>query len=98
MTYSCFVLDHPNRQEDYNLWRLAVKSKSSTFFAGTGLRFFRMLGDTISDRNSFGRRKIRAASAEAALNWFGDPNGTRTRVTALKGLCPNRWTMGPHSL
>jgi hypothetical protein len=24
----------------------------------------------------------------------GDPNGIRTRVTAVKGRCPNRWTMG----
>src|SRR5688572_23976306 len=24
----------------------------------------------------------------------GTPNGTRTRVSALKGRCPNRWTMG----
>ncbi len=25
---------------------------------------------------------------------FGDPNGIRTRVTAVKGQCPNRWTIG----
>ena len=25
----------------------------------------------------------------------GSPNETRTRVTALKALCPNLWTMGP---
>ena len=25
---------------------------------------------------------------------FGDPNGIRTRVTAVKGRCPNRWTIG----
>ncbi len=24
----------------------------------------------------------------------GDPNGIRTRVTAVKGQCPNRWTIG----
>jgi hypothetical protein len=23
-----------------------------------------------------------------------DPNGIRTRVTAVKGQCPNRWTIG----
>jgi hypothetical protein len=27
----------------------------------------------------------------------GDPDGTRTRVLALRGLCPNRWTTGPRS-
>ena len=27
---------------------------------------------------------------------FGDPTGTRTRVTAVKGRCLNRLTMGPH--
>ena len=25
---------------------------------------------------------------------IGVPNGIRTRVTAVKGRCPNRWTMG----
>ena len=25
---------------------------------------------------------------------FGDPNGARTRVTGVKGRCPNHWTMG----
>ena len=27
---------------------------------------------------------------------FGDPTGTRTRVTAVKGRCLNRLTMGPY--
>ena len=27
----------------------------------------------------------------------GDPYGTRTRVFAVKGRRPNRWTMGPYS-
>jgi len=27
----------------------------------------------------------------------GDPDGTRTRVAALKGPCPNRWTTGPQA-
>ena len=30
----------------------------------------------------------------ALLN-FSDPNGNRTRVTAVKGRCLNRLTMGP---
>ena len=42
-----------------------------------------------------------AASCSATETGFarfsGDPNGNRTRVAGLKGLCPNRWTMGPRS-
>ena len=40
---------------------------------------------TVTKRNS--------ASEEAAI-LNGDPNGIRTRVTAVKGRCPNRWTIG----
>ena len=29
---------------------------------------------------------------------FGVPDGIRTRVTAVKGRCPNRWTTGTHRL
>jgi hypothetical protein len=29
-----------------------------------------------------------------ALKKKSDPNGIRTRVTAVKGRCPNRWTIG----
>ena len=29
---------------------------------------------------------------------FGDPTGTRTRVTAVKGRCLNRLTMGPRNI
>ena len=29
---------------------------------------------------------------------FGDPTGTRTRVTAVKGRCLNRLTIGPYLL
>ena len=32
------------------------------------------------------------------LSFFGDPIGTRTRVTAVKGRCLNRLTMGPIAL
>ena len=32
------------------------------------------------------------------LELFGDPNGTRTHVTTVKGWCLNRLTMGPHSI
>ena len=28
--------------------------------------------------------------------FYGDPTGTRTRVTAVKGRCLNRLTMGPY--
>ena len=28
------------------------------------------------------------------LEWYGDPNGIRTRVSAVKGRCPDRWTIG----
>ena len=35
------------------------------------------------------------ADAKITKNFvFGDPNGIRTRVTAVKGQCPNRWTIG----
>ena len=31
------------------------------------------------------------------LRFFGDPDGNRTRVTAVKGRCLNRLTTGPQS-
>ena len=30
--------------------------------------------------------------------FIGVPDGIRTRVTAVKGRCPNRWTTGTHML
>jgi hypothetical protein len=33
-------------------------------------------------------------SGGIALKKKSDPNGIRTRVTAVKGRCPNRWTIG----
>jgi len=41
-------------------------------------------------RNS---RLFRAESFQS-LQKRSDPNGIRTRVTAVKGQCPNRWTIG----
>ena len=35
-------------------------------------------------------------SPRFGLFWCGDPTGTRTRVTAVKGRCLNRLTMGPY--
>ncbi len=31
------------------------------------------------------------------ISFTGDPTGNRTRVTAVKGRCLNRLTMGPYN-
>jgi hypothetical protein len=36
--------------------------------------------------------------AAKLLKRFGVPDGIRTRVTAVKGRCPNHWTTGTRSL
>ncbi len=38
--------------------------------------------------------RMRENSAAIFGKKHGDPNGIRTRVTAVKGRCPNRWTIG----
>ena len=37
---------------------------------------------------------LSASTGESDTFESGDPNGIRTRVTAVKGQCPNRWTIG----
>ena len=39
-------------------------------------------------RTAFSSRHVRPCICRS------DPNGIRTRVTAVKGRCPNRWTIG----
>ena len=39
-------------------------------------------------------RRISLYSCYLSHFQSGDPNGIRTRVTAVKGQCPNRWTIG----
>ncbi len=36
------------------------------------------------------------SASEQRLTPFGDPNGSRTRVTAVKGRCLNHLTTGPY--
>ena len=45
-------------------------------------------------RSSFGGVFFNDESHFFELEKNGDPNGIRTRVTAVKGRCPNRWTIG----
>jgi len=40
-------------------------------------------------------QNLEEAENGACCKICGDPDGTRTRVLALRGLCPNRWTTGP---
>ena len=39
-------------------------------------------------------RSNRGSNVLRTRQGTGDPNGIRTRVTAVKGRCPNRWTIG----
>jgi hypothetical protein len=57
-----------------------------------------MLSPSAHKRGStMGPRRFRGIFAKW-LKVFGVPDGIRTRVTAVKGRCPNRWTTGTHSL
>ena len=39
--------------------------------------------------------KSNGVPAESLIQWGGDPDGTRTRVAAVKGRSLNRLTTGP---
>ena len=42
----------------------------------------------------FHKRQILSSISLNESRQIGDPNGIRTRVSAVKGRCPNRWTIG----
>ena len=52
------------------------------------------LASPVSARGGELRLELRSNSPAAIAKEIGDPNGIRTRVTAVKGRCPNRWTIG----
>jgi hypothetical protein len=49
-------------------------------------------------RAFFLQKKSKHLSLHIETKKFGVPKGIRTPVTAVKGRCPNRWTMGTTSL
>lgn len=84
-----------------NAHHSAHQDAHRTIAAGSGTDSHQAEGD---ERNSMQGDGIRChglkkeGQCRSTGRSIGDPNGTRTRVTALKGLCPNRWTMGPRLL
>ncbi len=62
---------------------------------------FRQLRPTPANSADFSKRPRSQYSCglkrETPPKKKSDPNGIRTRVTAVKGRCPNRWTIGSGS-
>ena len=53
--------------------------------------------NNLMSRNWFERLlRHKRIPAESKILRGGDPDGTRTRVTAVKGRCLNRLTTGPY--
>lgn len=61
-----------------------------------GERFLIVMKTTDEPLDPEKRQKEEATRKKFELLRFGDPIGNRTRVTAVKGRCLDRLTIGPH--
>ena len=52
-------------------------------------------GESLTICENGTKKELNQTNKRFGLELFGDPNGTRTHVTTVKGWCLNRLTNGP---